>query len=455
MVLQDTRLNTTGPEAATALAMDSAAATRERTAVLWLTSVSHAVDHFQQQFLSALYPVIMAELGFGYAQLGILTAARSLLASGMQVAFGFFAAFVRRSRLLGTGTLVAAFGTFLTGLAGSYAGLLGARGVFSLGSSAQHPVGASLLAGYFPSRPGTVLALNSSVANVGALLAPLSVGAFLALMGWRQAFLVLSLVSLAMGAAFFLLLRERPRTTASATSGCTRLAEGASSYLRVLRNRNMLVVALAMMVGAAGRGEGVNVTFIAPHLVNDLGLTVGMAGLALALQQAGGIVGPLGFGWLSDRSSRKRVVQASLAVSAIATWWLVTLGGDLVILLPGLLVYGALTYSRLTLTQALVADAVEDTDRDAAFSLFYFLAFVSGPLWTLVTGFLMEAVGFGVAFSVLGFSYLVGVGLLGLVREAPRPAQAASSSAVGSSSASGSTQSSSPRPARLSPPGPR
>jgi len=42
----------------------------ERALVLWLTNVSHAVNHFQNQMISALYPVIMAELGMGYFQLG-------------------------------------------------------------------------------------------------------------------------------------------------------------------------------------------------------------------------------------------------------------------------------------------------------------------------------------------------------------------------------------------------
>ena len=43
----------------------------ERNIILWLTNVSHGVNHFQNQMMVVLYPVIMPELGFGYAELGV------------------------------------------------------------------------------------------------------------------------------------------------------------------------------------------------------------------------------------------------------------------------------------------------------------------------------------------------------------------------------------------------
>lgn len=71
--------------------------------------------------------------------------------------YGFLTPFVSRCKLLGLGTL-------LTGLAGSYPMLIVARGVASIGSSAQHPVGYGILASYFP-KSRAVMALNSSAWN--------------------------------------------------------------------------------------------------------------------------------------------------------------------------------------------------------------------------------------------------------------------------------------------------
>lgn len=368
--------------------------------------------------VSVLYPLVMAELGFGYAQLGIVAASRTLLGSATQVAYGFLTPFARRTVLLGVGNVVLGIGTFLTGLAGSYAGFLGARALASAGSSAQHPVGSSLLAGYFPRSRGTVLSLNHSVAGVGSVLAPLAAGALLLVVGWRQVFLIVAFASMAMGLAYFV-FRDRVAVPARATSTRGRLAAGRASYARVIRDRNLIVVALVMMAGAAGRSGGVNVTFLGAHLVNDLAIAVGIVGVLLSAFYVSGIAGTLAFGWLSDRLSRRAVMQATLLLSTATTWWVAHQGPSLVLLAASLVAYGAVIHTRNPLTQALVADSFSDADLDAAFSVYYFIGFVSGPLWTLLAGALMESFGFAFAFSLLSLSYLAGALLLFFLEDRP------------------------------------
>ena len=413
----------------------------ERSLVLWLTNVSHAVNHFQNNMVAALYPVIMTELGFGYFQLGTITAIRNIFGNGSQILYGFLTPFVRRSHLLGVGNLILGIGTLATGLVSGYTGFIAARTITSIGSSAQHPVGASLLAGYFPKNRGAILALNSSLANVGSLLAPAAAGFLLLVLGWRQIFFVVAILSVLMGGAYFF-FRDRVGTADQPVSKRARLAKGKESYLRVLKNRNIMVISLVQMVGAAGGEGGVNQTYIGPHLVNDLGLSFALAGVALSVFQLGSIFGPLWFGWLSDRTSRKNVIQASLLLSCLGTlslakqdvilawimgWlgaWLPSADDSFIpLLMLNLLIYGGITSSRQTLTQALVADSLADSDRDAGFSLYYFIAFLSDPIWSLVTGGLMENFGFSFAFSRLSVSYLIGMLLLFLVVDARRQDQ--------------------------------
>lgn len=403
----------------------------ERSFVLWLTNVSHAVNHFQNNMVAALYTVIMADLGFGYFELGTLTAIRTIFGNGSQILYGFLTPFVHRSQLLGAGNLIMSVGTLATGMVGGFGGFATARTVASIGASAQHPVGASLLAGHFPHRRGTILALNSSIANVGSLLAPAAAGFLLLVMGWRQIFFVVAILSIAVGAAYFF-YRDRLGPRTSAQSARSRLREGKGSYLRVLRNRNIVVISLVQMVGAAGGEGGVNQTYIGPHLVNDLGMNIALAGVALSVFQLGSIFGPLWFGWLSDRFSRKLVIQLALFLSCLGTlslarqdlilqwlanWWPTVPDNPLPAMMLNLLLYGGITSSRMTLTQALVADSLHDADRDAGFSLYYFIAFMSDPVWSLVTGTLMENFGFAFAFSRLSLSYLLGMLLLFFVTE--------------------------------------
>jgi AAHS family 4-hydroxybenzoate transporter-like MFS transporter len=228
-----------------------------------------------------------------------------------------------------------------------------------------------------------------------------------------------------MGVVYFL-LSDRVGAAGQAGGGKkARLKQGWSSYARVFRNRNIIMISLIMMVGAAGRGEGVS-TYLGPHLVRDLSLTLTLAGIALTVMQMGNIFGPIFFGWLSDRLSRKGVLQASLLASSAATWWLAYQGAFLPMLLLSLITFGAVTGSRNSLTQALVADSLTDEDRDAAFSVYYFIGFISEPVWALIGGFLMEGYGFEIAFSRLAISYVIGMVLVFFVvdpREA-RPAAA-------------------------------
>lgn len=397
--------------------VEEAGTSFERTSVFWLTNFSHAVNHFQNQMVAVLYVVIMPELGFGYQELGILTAVMILMGGVTQGFYGFITPFIPRAWLLGIGNIVLGLGTLATGFVGSYGAFLGTRAVSATGASAQHPVGSSLLTSYFPSRVGTILSFNMSFSNIGSLLAPLVAGLMLLVLDWREIFIIVAALSIFMGAAYFLF---RDRVGAAERANQTRrvkLARGRASYLRALRNRNVLVVSLVMAVGGAGRDMGVNLAFLGPHFANDLNLTTTMVAVALTALQVGGIVGPVALGWLSDRVSRKGVVQASLILSSVTTLWLAYQGAFLPMLLVNLVFYGMVTRSRMTLTQAIVADSIPNEDRDAAYSVFFLLGVITAPFWAWLVGFLMENFGFTFAFSVLGFSYLIGITLMLFVKD--------------------------------------
>jgi MFS family permease len=309
--------------------------------------------------------------------------------------------------VLAVGNLVMTIGTLLTGLAGSFPLLVASRTVYSVGASAQHPIGSSLLSGYFPKKRGSILAMNSSIAAVGSLLSAPVAAVLLAIYGWRAAFIICGLISFIMAGAYLISPDRRPQSGPGGARA--RLAQSGSSYRRALRNRNLVVISLVMMLGAAGRAGGINQAYLGVHFENDLGVSLAVTGIALATLQLGAISGPLVFGWLSDRLSRQRVMQASLLLSAVMTWLLAGQGPELVQLLPILLVYGCSTYSRNTLTQAIVADSASEADRDAAFSLYFFVGFISAPIWSFLAGVLMERFGFTLAFDVLGFSYIAGM----------------------------------------------
>src|SRR5256712_6203795 len=272
---------------------------RERQAMLHLSNVSHGVHHFQNQMVTMLFHYIMAELGMSYTEVGVLSAICSVLNSIWQGAYGFLTPFFSRCKLLGFGNLGIALGTLMSGLAGSFPMLIVARGVASIGSSAQHPVGYSILSSYFPKNRGAVMALNTSVSNVGTLIATPLATAMLLVMGWRQIFFVVTFASVIMGLVYFFFRDYGAPSRAG--SGKSRLAQGFGSYRRVLKNPNMVIMAREFMVGCAGRDGGVNQIYSAPHPANDFGHSKLIIGVLITAISIRGIIGPIFFGWLSDR----------------------------------------------------------------------------------------------------------------------------------------------------------
>jgi len=394
---------------------DQEPSTQEKQIMLHLSNVSHGVNHFQNQMMAMLWPSIMAALGMSYTEVGVLSAICSVLNSICQGMYGFLTPFFSRCKLLGLGNLGIALGTLMSGLAGSFPMLIVARGVASVGSSAQHPVGYSILASYFPKNRGAAMALNTSVSNVGTLIATPLATAMLLIMGWRQIFFVVSLVSVIMGLVYFFFRDYGARSRVG--SGRTRLAQGFRSYWRVLKNRNMLIIAMVFMVGGAGRDGGVNQLYFAPHLANDFGYSQLIIGVLITAISIGGVLGPIFFGWLSDKFSRVRMLQVSLALSCVGSLWVANLGPGEVMLFISLLLYSAFTSSRGTQTQAIVADAATDEDRDAAFSMYFLLGFISQPFWVLVTGYLMDKAGFATALTLLSVTYIVGIFILSFIKD--------------------------------------
>ena len=89
------------------------------------------------------------------------------------------------------------------------------------------------------------------------------------------------------------------------------------AYRLCLKNRNIVFTSLVLMVGAAGRGTGINITYLVPFFMERFGITASGGGLVLTVLQAAGLVGPLAIAWFSDRfGKRASITQVTLLLSA-------------------------------------------------------------------------------------------------------------------------------------------
>ena len=379
-----------------------------RNLILGVVNVSHVFNHMQSGMVSILYPVMMGELGFGYFQIGVLQTIYQLSAMGFQVVYGVLARFFPRAILLGIGNMICGAFYMATGLTHSFGQVGAMRGLSGLGSSVQHPVGSAILVSYFEKARGRMLTLHHSAGNLGAFLAPAIAGTLLLWTDWRTVFFIVGAPGVIMGLCYFF-LRDTVVVAGEIKSKKSRIKGSLQDYLQCLKNRNVVMISLIQMVGAAGRGTGVNVAFLTAFFIARLKVSVTTAAGLLMVYQLSGLLGPLAIGWLSDRFNRKAVLQLTLLGSTLATLWLLaheTVGPWLII---NLICYGAVIQSRGTLTQSVVSEAVPADMMDVAFSIYFFIGFISGPAWTFLVGWLIDASSFTLAFQVVSVSYIAGM----------------------------------------------
>jgi predicted MFS family arabinose efflux permease len=258
--------------------------------------------------------------------------------------------------------------------------------------------------------------LHHTAGNVGTFLAPALAAGLLFYVGWRQVFLILGIPSMLMGLCYFLL---RDRLPSARQEGRKKAARASlDAYLRCLKDRNILFSSMILMVGAAGRGTGFNETYLVLYFMESFHVTASHAGLLLMVLEAAGVVGPLGVAWISDRIGRRAlIVQTTLFFSAVFTVWLAYQSTVGVLFFVNLILYGTFVQSRGTLTQAMIGDFATEELADAAFSIYYFVGFISGPIWTLVAGYVLDRYGFTPAFYLAGSTYLAGMTLLSFVKD--------------------------------------
>jgi ACS family hexuronate transporter-like MFS transporter len=209
-----------------------------------LLSLNFGIVLFDRNAISFLMPFIQPELGLNNTQVGMLAGALSLTwavaALGVGVVVDRFGA---RKRLLLLATLAFSLCSFLSGIAASFAMLLGARLLMGLAEGGIMPISQSMIATEVSHRHrgaamGFAQGFGSSL--MGSFVAPVVLVAFAAAYGWRNSFFLAGAPGLLCALLMFLLIRA-PR---EATKPGVR--EARAPMRAVLADRN---VVLCVVIG--------------------------------------------------------------------------------------------------------------------------------------------------------------------------------------------------------------
>ena len=283
---------------------------RARRGVFALTWLAYASYYLCRKGLAVTKPQLAHDFHLSIETLGAIdTAYLAAYALGM-FASGLVCDAIGPRRLIGVGMLVAAGATACFGLGSSSAVFALAFAVNGLFQSTGWPSTVKAMTPWFqPGERGRVMGLWSTCYQVGGLVATAFATRMMTLWGWRAAFFVPAAFTGAVGVCVWTWLRERPRDPDDAAAAATSLH---SSRIPAPRNGawRTLATPLVWNLGAAYfclKLIRYSLLFWLPlYLHEQLGYAVGSAGYLSISFEAGGVVGAVTAGALSDRLVRRR-----------------------------------------------------------------------------------------------------------------------------------------------------
>lgn len=368
---------------------------------------AHALHDGFTDLLNVLYPLLQAQFGLSYAAIGALKTVYSGAMAVGQIPSGKLAVHFGGVRVLAIGTALVAVGYGLAGLTGSLYGVIAGLLLAGLGGSTQHPIGSSLVSAAFPGlRSRTALGTYNFTGDVGKVLLPAAFAMVAAMLGWRQALIVVA--ALAVLGAGIILASLRPVALRAANDESKAMAGQDRPWAYWL----LFSIHIADDLVRTG------FMIFLPFVLREKGADLPTIGLGLSLLFAGGAAGKLVMGWVGAKLG----VVPSVILTEVATTVLILVLLPLslpfaLILLPAV---GLMLNGTSSVLYGTIPEFVSAERRTHAFALFYTGGSIAGATGPFLAGLLGDAVGLSIALAAVSCIALTTVPMVWALRPAFR-----------------------------------
>lgn len=390
--------------------------------VVTLVSMAHAMSHAYGALLPLIVPFFLSDLHLTYTQVGLIFTISGLVWGPLQLGFGVLGRYRSRTLILGIGHICQGFAIVGTGLVTSFTDLLAWRITARIADAPQHPIGNSLIAQSFgPERRGLGLAINAAGSNLGTVLVPLIGGSLIVAVGWQSTLFLFGIPGIIIGALILVFLQEH-RTQPQNGQGMAGIG---TELWALVKQRNALLLLMAHVIGAGGRGLGVATLYVPLYLSKALNVDSVQLSILMTVMMIGSVVGPLLAGPLSDRIGRKPVLLGDYVLACLCFAGLLSVGNSSWwMLLVVLIITGIAAYSEGAIMQTALADVADKTSMDMLFGMYFTIGSVIGAPWAFLIGKLIDSYGFPAAFLAMGASQIL-AGLFVLPVRLQRPRRVA------------------------------
>ncbi len=364
----------------------SAEQSQRRLIAMAVVVAAYVLSFFQRFAPAGIAPDLAASFHTSAASLGALAATYFYVYTLMQVPTGVLVDTYGPRRILFFGGLMAGVGSLLFGAADTLNTALAGRTLIGLGVSVTFIAMLKLIAlGFEERRFASVVGISMLIGNCGSVLAGAPLSWMAQTLGWRGVFTGVGVVSLLLGAASLLVVRDQ----SVSGKGADRTVI-VSSLFAVLKNPAIWPAAL-VNAGISGSFFAFGGLWAMPFLTQGLGMTRNVASAHLSLYFASFAVGCLLIGTLSDRLRQRKsvIVVSSLIYSAT---WPIWLSG---VALPvsasyALFVVMGLTTASFTLSWACAKEVNPPTLSGMSTSVANMGGFLMGALLQPAVGWIMD-----------------------------------------------------------------
>ena len=379
--------------------------------VITLVNVAHFIDHYAMLIFAAAVLVMGSSMNMTYTEL-LPYATPGFVAFGAGSLFtGWLGDRWSRRHMMviffyGIGLSMIAVGFVQTPL--QLGAALFAVGLFA---SIYHPVGTAMIVSY-ADKLGSAMGVNGVFGNFGVASSALITGVIGQYLGWRWAFIVPGVVTVAAGVVFMQQVAHEDRSGFKQAAAQARVAK--SDMWRVIVALLVTVVAISTVFNA--------ITIALPKLfaerLSELTHSPATLGVIAAGVYVFGALTQYNIGWLIDRYSLKAVCLPLSLLLAPFLYFAATMSNVSLILVAIGVIVGL--FGQITVNETIVGKYTAEEWRSRAYAVRYFVGFTAAGASVGLVAWLYELGGFMLMLHAFaGLSVLVIISALILPPELP------------------------------------
>lgn len=379
--------------------------------VITLVNVAHFIDHYAMLIFAAAVLVMGPAMGKTYTEL-LPYATPGFVAFGAGSLFtGWLGDRWSRRHMMviffyGIGLSMISVGFVQTPL--QLGAALFAVGLFA---SIYHPVGTAMIVSY-ADKLGSAMGVNGVFGNFGVASSALITGVIGQYLGWRWAFIIPGLATIAAGVVFMLQVAHEDRSGFKQAAAQARVAK--SDMWRVILALLVTVIAISTVFNA--------ITVALPKLFAERLTELTQSPATLGVIAAGvyvfGALTQYNIGWLIDRYSLKAVCLPLSLLLAPFLYFAATLSNEALIMVAIGVIIGL--FGQITVNETIVGKYTAEEWRSRAYAVRYFVGFTAAGASVGLVAWLYEVGGFMLMLhSFAALSVLVIIAALILPPELP------------------------------------